>query len=1143
MSTGVLVNGTMWESMRAVVLLGLLALVFGGCDDGTGSGGGNNDGGAGDTGAGGEGGEGGEGGGGEGGEGGGGPCVGECVTHDECGSTQYCRVAEGEVLGCCAEGCRDDSSCDAGQVCNQQTRRCEQGPCETDDACAEGQYCDTDSGNCLMGCRTNPDTCPAGSVCDATTRECQGLVPCCSEDQTCSMTTAGACGGSVLEGVADCSQDPCVRPDGPDDRCDEDSDCPDGRYCNTRDGTCPLGCRADDPSTCPPGQICDTEKHTCEDVPCEADVDCPPGDRGAYCDDGVCAIGCMQDPHCPEGYSCDNGSCVEGERCDPQAVDPCDPGQYCDPQQQICREECGGHGDCEANEFCNPENQHCEVGCRNDIGEGGEPGNDEIAGALALLLAPQPDGTRVGSIQMRRICGRDSDFFAVSLEEGERMRIEVRYLAGEGNVDLRLHGDAVEDGPIEAATLNIPEVIVYPAFGVELPASDYHIEVFGNVEGVAGLTYEVRVVAVGGGEGPNNPGACFPDPREAGQGDDLPETATRIQDPGIFNDATICRGDEDWYVFPMGINAGLTVDSTATAAVPENDLGLRIELFSASRINQAGGLANPNFRVDNAQNIPEGIRYLFQQAADQGLFSNEDWYVRVLARNPQTVVEYRITIDPELGGDCGNDGGTEPNNNIASAVDLDALLGGAPIAGDRDHEVNLDLEICARDEDFFCFTADTNDILEAWVVSNDVAGQLVVQFFDRQGQPTGRQGRHTAPGAPTDPARVAGATEGRWCFHVDGLAAAQGTYDLFVRRTLTDGECGGLDFAEVDGRNDGTFTSTPLPDVSGGMGLRFQFDDGVICDNNGPDVDWYHFPVARDNSRICTVIDGFNDAEADLDLHLFRQDAGGPVCQANNPQCAAGSVCIPTQLPNPAGRCSTPVGVSATNYDVELVDLNKDISGGPGTLFARVSRDGDGVPQGYSMTVTVTPEPEGEVCERDWREIESPNDDANDATYLGAGQFATCDTWVCDSERFNGDWYRITVPQNQDRTLLIQYSNNTDGRLFLNCQGPPTDPSDIFSGYRSSLILAGNHQCINIRGGAMPHDIECQVELDLIHNDTDDPTDENGDNRVDYSLRVLRTNIDARPQGECVLLGAANLGSCDPDEPFAENCWPLYELP
>tara|TARA_B100001250_G_C19711508_1_gene749429 strand:- start:509 stop:1141 length:633 start_codon:yes stop_codon:yes gene_type:complete len=193
----------------------------------------------------------------------------------------------------------------------------------------------------------------------------------------------------------------------------------------------------------------------------------------------------------------------------------------------------------------------------------------------------------------------------------------------------------------------------------------------------------------------------------------------------------------------------------------------------------------------------------------------------------------------------------------------------------------------------------------------------------------------------------------------------------------------------------------------------------------------------------------------------------------------------------------------------------------------------------YTLDVTITP-PEN-VCQPDAHE---PNNRIQDATFLGTGQVAMCGSWLCENED-EEDWYDIVVPAGEDRTVLVNYSNLTEGRVYIDAIGPD-QPEDEDSGRVESRIRAGNHQCVNIKGGSA----DATVTLELSKGALAAP---NALLRLDYSMRVVPTDLDANPAGECARLGGNDFDSCGPRaewevrEPFGpiqpDNCWPTIFVP
>ena len=223
------------------VIVVLASLAFAACDDTSGAGPSGNGGMAGSSGSGGES--------GDGGSGGTSPDMGSqlCIDDDGCtDESTYCDITEGGRLGECVPGCRE-GSCDDGQVCNEDTRECEDEPCESDGSCPEDQYCNED-GACTPGCRSTEESCSElddmgrSQVCDMDSRSCLPLMPCCTGVDMCAVELEQAClelNGVSLNGAADCSTNPCGV------ECVEDADCgaDTGRFCNQDDGRCQDGCR------------------------------------------------------------------------------------------------------------------------------------------------------------------------------------------------------------------------------------------------------------------------------------------------------------------------------------------------------------------------------------------------------------------------------------------------------------------------------------------------------------------------------------------------------------------------------------------------------------------------------------------------------------------------------------------------------------------------------------------------------------------------------------------------------------------------------------------------------------------------------------------------------------------------------------
>ncbi|MEZ4473752.1 MAG: hypothetical protein R3F60_23770 [bacterium] len=1054
-----------------------------------------------------------------------GPMTGPCLEDGDCADSQYCDIEDGAFSGTCRDGCRD-GGCPAGQECGDD-HMCRTPPCGGDGDCPTGQYCDAATMACTPGCRVGDaaDCPPVGEdgraqACNPTTHVCETLTICCGDTGCEQVHGADACAGEVLMGALSCQPDPCGTPcPGGNDDCAED------QFCND-DGRCQDGCRLE-AGSCPPGQSCDPALHACLEQPCVGNDDCAgyqfcDGEAGA----GICSDGCRDNAACGDGEICERGVCVR--RC----VDDgdCGNGQYCDPDQQACRDNCASHEDCEDNEACDFSTTRCVVGaCRDDATE---PGDSVADGAIEIDLgAADADGFRSGEAE-GTLCGADSDFFTVRLNQGERLRVRL-FFDEQENLDLRLSGPAVGDEPIEAIGFDVPEEIVFPAAGVVNNATDYTIEVFGA--GGRGTAYRVQVT-VAPAEAP-----CFPDALEQ---DD------RYQDATVINAnleryeqrlLSLCpRRDVDWFRVPMQLNDGLRVEVvTASDEAP-----ISIALFSRGRVEGAAG-GGPNYNMVVAENRAGRVAYVLDVPANEGAFTDEDWFIRIQSSSPDGVPDYDLTVLHTGDRECQDDG-YEPNDGVRTGTDLDTLpgvgQGGQVPYSDMGVEVpgpGADaLFVCTFNDDYYCLDLDAGDGLEAWAVGDGVAGNLEVRIVDDRGQAQGAAGTLTGVGDMTDPARFRGAPAGRYCIVVDGQAAAQGPYQLFVRRfEIGGGECGAD--PELEGGNNNTPPrATRMVDVGAALGVpdrRFEYDEGVLC---GPELDWYVFPVRQPRSRVCVTMDGFRNDLADLELEVFHNapDPNPENACMSSAQCDGGAECI-------QGFCQAPVSRSTTTFDAELVDLTKQVVGPRnGEYLVKVSRDGMAAAAPYRVSATVTPE--DAMCPEDWQERGDPNNVEAQATPLGSGQIALCDAWICENEA--ADWYSITVPAGEDRTIFIEFQSNVDGRLFLDYQGAPSDPEDMFSGFRRSADPVGNAQCINVRGGAQDQEVLFRVFANLVRPD--------GDNRVDYSVRVVPTDLSGLApgnpaaqyhdhQGECLTLGGGDLGTCPFEDPFADGCWPFAILP
>ncbi len=464
------------------------------------------------------------------------------------------------------------------------------------------------------------------------------------------------------------------------------------------------------------------------------------------------------------------------------------------------------------------------------------------------------------------------------------------------------------------------------------------------------------------------------------------------------------------------------------------------------------------------------------------------------------------------------------------------------------------LRICPGDEDWWAVELDQNDGFELEVCVQTGGGNVEVSIFD-----PGRveRGELQDPGFVTAEGELRGGETcyelwlqengdvhrgGDWMVRVRGAGPeAVARYRIQARRALL--ECLLPEEGELDrGGNDEQGGALRLDDIEALVdedGLLTPDVEHVVpgqrllCPTD--DVDWFCFRTQDSDSLEAWLT--CDEARGELHVRI-TDDVGNVVGGAG--RCvrgesrhagavagADGSYCIQVAgdgaahgpytlhvLREPVADREGPVRVSATRFDTEHVFIDRRTSLA-GAHLARVYRGGDGVESAYAVVASVIPDLPGAPCPADSYE---PNEEV--PAQLGDGEKTLCDLWVCDAEDPDSppdaDLFEISVPANQDRTFLIQFASRDEGQLFLYTEVPPLDPHD-FAEIRAS-----------------------GVEANLI------AADGPGTERVNYTLWVVDTDLDANPSGACELLGAPPNGACTDDDRHDFNgtgCWQTAILP
>ncbi len=238
-----------------------------------------------------------------------------------CPDGQICDKESGECsqlqLSCQEAACPDGQVCDPltgrcldrGSFCREPgTADCPEGDCAV---CPEGLECDTQTGFCVAGGECRYLDCPRAQLCNPDTRTCQDIAcqqggPPCPTGSICSAE--GTCrAGCLVE--ADCAQGEICALDGAQESV----------------GSCRTTCTGDE--ECLWGQVCVLQgsgKSGCEpEPPCEADGQCRSGEscRQGVCQRALCTAegGCLPGEYCVE----DTGECLP-DACVPDSFEPND---------------------------------------------------------------------------------------------------------------------------------------------------------------------------------------------------------------------------------------------------------------------------------------------------------------------------------------------------------------------------------------------------------------------------------------------------------------------------------------------------------------------------------------------------------------------------------------------------------------------------------------------------------------------------------------------------------------------------------------------------------------------------------------------------------------------------------------------------
>ena len=320
------------------------------------------------------------------------PSVPDCITDDDCHSSEGCRPDALGVLKCVS--LCDGFTCTANSRCVMENHH---GRCD----CLPGYI---GNPNDRRGCHS-----PRENRCSTDSE--------CAEDQTCRSTPDGPLACQLICDFITCGPNALCVVNNHVANCE----CPPGQYAgDPNDST--SGCRAV-PCVynidCPPAQLCNRLTHTCYDA----------------CDENACGVNavCIAEDHkaicqCPPGLRPNpvpDVECVAVEACHPDSCHPtalcvagptnnpvcqCPPNHVGDPYVNGCQPEghCSSPKDCPVHSVCHE--HRCINPCENACGPNAfcEIVNDQPSCKCIHRFVPSSSGPEHGCVRGTNYCTVDA---------------------------------------------------------------------------------------------------------------------------------------------------------------------------------------------------------------------------------------------------------------------------------------------------------------------------------------------------------------------------------------------------------------------------------------------------------------------------------------------------------------------------------------------------------------------------------------------------------------------------------------------------------------------------------------------------------------------------------------------------------------
>ncbi len=272
-------------------------------------------------------------------------------------------------------------------------------------------------------------------------------------------------------------------------------------------------------------------------------------------------------------------------------------------------------------------------------------------------VAGQAPATVSGEWAALTICEGDEDWFALALEAGDGVAVEIEFDPALMNLDAWL---LEPDGERMVASTGGVEGLKRFEVGAVESAGRYLVKV--TAAGQAQGAYRLAIEVSAGG-------FCEDDGHEGADGNDTREDALRIS-PGPLWDAVLCAGTEDW--FHLGGPPGDEVHVDLFFEHGEGDLDLEIWPEVGNAAVAVGDSETDNEHLQLVAGAGENV-----------------YYVRVLGATADDEADYALYVTRVSGvQECPQDDDREPDDSPLTAAAL------AP--GDYPGRV-----LCSGEEDWY----------------------------------------------------------------------------------------------------------------------------------------------------------------------------------------------------------------------------------------------------------------------------------------------------------------------------------------------------------------------------------------------------------------------------------------------------------